>query len=278
MRLRRSAVPAMGALCALAMGWNSAAYGGIAVVDQSRLVHIDAALNPPVPNGAAPYSQTVTASAFAPFNQSISNSIPTAAITSASQTSTLTLAADASTLNLTASGEAVGNDGSEANSGVASVYYVVFTLDAPATYTLVEQQQDTIEKSPPAEIDLPNQGARLLPGTVAALFPFNPTAFVFPSQSLTPNLQELPINERGTTQTLTGTLAAGTYTLEGGAFGQPYDAAAGETYSVNFTLTSNSNGSGNPISAPLPAGGWMGLSMIGLLTGAYAIRRRRVEA
>jgi hypothetical protein len=279
MKLRPFALPAIGAFCTLSMMmWSSVAKGGISVVDQSRVIHIDASSQLPSPpfTNPPPFDQTVTATAFTPFDQSLSNSLQsnseTLATASASQTSTLALAADSSMLRLTVTGAAAANDGAQSFAGTNSTYYVLFTLDAPSTYTLIERQSD-LERAG-AELDLPNQGARLLSGTFNPLFPTDLATFVFPSQSLTPDLQGLPLNQRGT-QTLSGTLGAGTYTLEGGAFGTPGEADASGTYSLDFTLSSSSNSSGTPVAAPLPAGGWMGLSMIALLSGACIIRRRQ---
>lgn len=261
---------ATAALAALPLVNGSSASAAVAVVDQSRVIHIDGqGVNNPSSKGT-PFDQTLTATPFAAFNQSLSNSSQAPAIgaingdlttASASQNSTLTATSSTLHLQVNGAGSANVNNGT---GGVNSSYFLLFTLDAPGTYTLTEQQNDIID-GVAAAVDLPNQGARLLAGSQPQLFP-TPTDRTFPTQSLTPNLQTTAL--AGTSHTFTGTLAAGTYTLEGGIFGTPVSATTNGTYSLDFTVTSNSVSS-----VPLPNAAWMGLLTLGVTVAGWRIRR-----
>ena len=263
------------AACALAVGGIvTPTRGGIAVVDQQRVVHASGQAFNEIVTGPA-YSQTQIAAPFAAFDQSVSGSsqTPPAArsnspdfeSTSASQTSTLTF--DGQTLHLVVNGNtfaSAGNNAPDAN----STYYVVFTLSSPTAYTLIDS---TSHNGGVGDTDMLDQGARLLAGDRAPLFPTSPSNAAFPSDSLVP---PLAIFFNHPTQTFTGTLDAGTYTLEGGAFGMPSEATAAGIYAIDFTLGAAASGSGSGTSAaPLPSAAWMGLSTIALLAGAAAWRR-----
>lgn len=250
------------------------AFGGVSLVTQTDQVQISGSAY--TTDGSAvgtPFSQTQTATVNVPFSASLQNtSTATTAVyadASASQTSLVSVSSQS--LSLTATGEGSYNAGditSRANG--TSSYYVVFTVDTATAYTLTEStsQQGYVS------LDDGDSGASLYPGQIASQSV--PTV-----SSLVPALTDAKYLNVGP-QTFSGTLSAGTYTLEGGIFagGGPDDSAS-DSYSIDFAVGSSTTGSGSggsgtggTTAVPLPAAFWPGAGVLAMISLVLAARRR----
>jgi hypothetical protein len=279
---KTNALLSAAALAAFAIPIARPAFGGIAVIDQVRSVHISGQAADIVAGTGPAFDQSSAAGDFASFDQSLSNTSElggaVGASASASQSSTLTL--NGSDLHLSASGStSYGATGLHDRADGTSSVYLVFTLDTPATYTLTEQTNlQGLDQNVDGPLGVRDYGVALTAGQQTQALPGWP----FPSSSLVPSLFEKQFAGITDPQVFTGTLAPGTYTLNAGS--EDFSAipgSASSTYSLDFTLTAgnsgNGNGNGGIPAVPLPPAAWMGLGTIGLIVGGIARRRRAVR-
>lgn len=248
------------------------AFGGISLVTQTDQVQISGSAY--TPDGSAvgtPFSQTQTATVNTPFSASLQDSstatTTVSATAAASQTSLLSVGSQSLSLTATGQGSFSAGD-SQSSANGSSSYYVVFTVDTATPYTLTESTSQEGYTS----IDDGDSGAALYPGQQS-----NQSV---PSgvNSLVPVLTDAKYLNAGP-QTFTGTLSAGTYTLEGGIFaaGGPDDSASG-SFSIDFAVGSSSTGSGSgaggTTAVPLPAAFWPAAGV--LVMTSLVLSRRRV--
>jgi hypothetical protein len=239
------------------------AFGALSVDNQSLVVHVDGSGPTAAPVTTITFNQTQTADPFAPFNQTVSGQLPSAsgtgleATASANQVSQLT--ATSQGLHLTASGNASAGADVQSASKTQSTYFVVFTVDAPTTYSLTEST-DQMGEGTNANFNLRSLGAALLPGTQ----PLSVSTF---GTSLIPSVGD-PTFLGQTQATFSGTLSAGTYTFTGGVDGTVQDDGGSGIFAVDFTVGSSA------ASVPLPQAFVMGLMTLVLVSGFIPLLSR----
>jgi hypothetical protein len=249
------------ACVALAALFAAPCVAGISVIGQDRTLHIDGTAGNAM--DARSFDQTLHATAFMPFSQSIQNQVSgkdiagntVTARTSASQTSTIELSGG--TLHVSAAGgDHLFSDGTEAVSDATSTYSVTFATDTPAQYTITETT-DNPGFDQFFQIDI---AATLQPGAAP------PVGYAGGFSALPGLLPRfLPLNMP---VTFTGTLAPGTYTLEGGVTGGDVMLNQPGLYAVDFSISSGMS------AVPLPRSLWMALTTMGLMIPAWLVRRK----
>lgn len=248
------------------------ALGGISLISDDRTVAISGQAvqinpNPPPFSLTGPaYSHSATATPFAAFDQSFSDSSAAngATLSSASANQTSSFELSAAQLTFTASGGVkYASATPDSPTSAASSYKFTFSLDATTTYTISEEFGPNAG-APENDNSITNTGAVLLNGT--------------PS-TLDPNASLIPAGSRlsAGSETFTGTLPAGQYTFGGLAFGNSTADGGNATFDVQFTLSQSGTSTTPPVTAaaPLPPAVWSGLGTIGLLAGAAAARTKR---
>ena len=253
------------------------AFGGISLVTEADGVQIiGSSFDATTRTAGTPFNQSSTATVNTPFSASLQNASvasPASSFTaSASQNSLLTVSGQALSLSVTGQG-AYASISPTGTGSTASNYYVVFNVDAPTPYTITES---TSEEGFPitGTTDDADYGAALVAGQQALGY--------FEPGSLIPRLDSsIPLNAGP--QTFSGTLSAGTYTLEGGYFGNTDNSSANGSLSVDFALgtasTGTGSGSGGSTNAvPLPAAFWPAIALISLIWLGHVGRNVKAHA